>query len=68
MPEQIENRMVVDSEWDDKSNYIPSLRCDCGSDIPFGEKYWSINGRIYCSECVNEAIEDFLFEHRKVVM
>ena len=29
--------------------------------------YYFVEGKIYCSECVSEAIEDFLFEHRKVV-
>lgn len=68
MPEQIENRMLIDSEWENNISSIPSVRCDCGRDIPIGEEHWYINGKIYCKECVSEAIEDFLFEHRKVVM
>lgn len=68
MPEQIENRMLVDSEWENNISPIPSVRCDCGRDIPIGEEYWHINWNIYCKECVSEAIEVFLFENRKVVM
>lgn len=68
MPEQIENRMVVDSEWENNISPIPSVKCDCGNIVEQGGIYYFVDGRIYCSECVNEAIEDFLFEHRKVVM
>lgn len=68
MPEQIENRMVVDSELDEIIDTTPHVRCDCGRAFPATEQHWFINGSIYCKECVNEAIEDFLFEHRKVVM
>lgn len=64
----IENRMMVDSEWENNISPIPSVKCDCGNIVEPGGIYYFVDGRIYCSECVNEAIEDFLFEHRKVVM
>ena len=54
MPEQIENRMVVDSEWEQherKSKTICS--CDeCGEDIYPGEIYYKIDGDCICEDCI----------------
>lgn len=71
MPEQIENRMVVDSQWEDMEKDIPLWeqvfkKCDCGRDIMMNEEYWNINGTIYCQDCIEEYIEDYLSEFRKV--
>lgn len=71
MPEQIENRMVVDSQWEDIEKEIPFwervyCRCDCGREIYANEEYWNINGVIYCQDCIKEHIEDYLSEFRKV--
>ena len=66
MHTEIENRMVVDSEYGmSKEECI--IRCGCGRELDYGETYWIVDGRVYCNDCVSEAIEDFLFEHRKVV-
>lgn len=67
MPKQIENRMLIGSEWENSISPIPSVRCDCGNEIKAGETYWKIDGSIYCKECIQEHIEDYLFEFRKVV-
>lgn len=71
MPEQIENRMVVDSQWEDMEKEIPLWeqvfkKCDCGRDIMMNEEYWNINGVTYCQDCIKEHIEDYLSEFRKV--
>ena len=68
MPEQIENRTLLDSYLEFNTPSVPPVKCDCGNIVYPGGIYYQIDGKIYCSECVNEAIEDFLFEHRKVVM
>lgn len=71
MPDQIENRMVVDSQWEDMEKEIPLWeqvfkKCDCGRDIMMNEEYWNINGVTYCQDCIKEHIEDYLSEFRKV--
>ena len=71
MQEQIENRMVVDSQWEDMEKEIPFWervfrRCDCGRDIMMNEEYWNINEVTYCQDCIKEHIEDYLSDFRKV--
>lgn len=67
MHAEIENGMVVDSESERNAGPIPAVRCDCGCDISVGETYWKIDGSIYCKECIQEHIEDYLFDFKKVV-
>ena len=76
MPEQIENKMVVNQYWDRRytgksvSSYfsyneaIPKMKrcCDCCSDIPEGEQYYDFDGDIYCQDCIGGFVE----EHKKV--
>lgn len=69
--QQIENRMVVDSQWEDIEREIPLWeqvfkRCDCGNNIMRNEEYWEINGNVWCQKCIKEHIEDYLSEFRKV--
>ena len=69
--EQIENRMVVDSQWEDIEKEIPFwervyCRCDCGRDIMKNEEYWEKDGVTYCQDCIKEHIEDYLSGFRKV--
>ena len=53
MPERIENRMVVDSEWAWQNN-TPSLHCDfCGCGIYSGEYFYDFDGDIVCEECID---------------
>lgn len=58
MPEQIENRMVVDSEW--RPLHKPFCRCDmCEMDIYEGNDYYNFDGDIICDDCH----EDYVKEH-----
>ena len=50
MPEQIENRMVVDSQW--QPMYKPVCRCDeCGGEIYEGNYFYDFDGDIVCEDC-----------------
>lgn len=55
MPEQIENRMVVDSEWQPPTQTVKM--CDsCESAVHEGDVYYDIGGDCICSECIKEYI------------
>lgn len=50
----IENRMVIDSEWE--SLYPQKLVCrccDCETELYEGDKAYQIAGEIYCEECID---------------
>lgn len=50
MPEQIENRMVADSQW--QPMYKPICRCDvCDGDIYEGNDFYDFDGDIVCDDC-----------------
>lgn len=54
---QIENRMVVDSEWPEPK---PILQCNCnGCDICEGEDYYDVNGDIVCEDCLKKYMRSF---------
>lgn len=54
MFEQIENRMVVDSEWPEPK---PVLYCnDCGSGIIADDYYYDIDGDVICDSCIDDYI------------
>ena len=56
MPEQIENRMVAESE----PMYRTVCRCDsCCSDIYEGDYFYDFDGDIICADCM----EDYVNEH-----
>lgn len=56
MPEMIENRMVVDSEW--KRHYKAVARCDqCESEIYQGEYFFDIGGDIVCENCIRDYVK-----------
>ena len=75
MPEQIENRMVVDSQWEDIEKEISferevKFKCDlCGGNIYYADRCYEINGNIVCDreECTNVAKEELLEEHVMIV-
>ena len=57
MPEQIENRMVVDSQW--QPMYKPFCRCDvCGNDIHYGNDYYDFDGDIVCEDCERDYVRE----------
>ena len=58
MPEQIENRIVVGSEW--QPMYKPVCRCgECGCDIYEGNYFYDFDGDIVCEDCERE----YVIEH-----
>lgn len=42
------------------------MRCGCHGDIYEGEKYWIINGDVYCQGCIKEHIDDYLKQFERV--
>ena len=57
MPEQIENRMVVDSEW--KPLYRIVARCmECEGDISAGEDFYQIDGDVVCENCIDGFLKE----------
>lgn len=50
----IDNRIVIDSEWEDiEKKPQPVRSCDeCGEDILPGEVYYNIDGDCICEECL----------------
>lgn len=57
MPEQIENRMVVDSQW--QPLHRPLCRCDeCGGDIYEGDYYFDFDGDAVCENCVSDYVKE----------
>ena len=50
----IDNRMVIDSEWEDiEKNATPVFSCDeCGEGVFPGEVYYKIDGDCICEECL----------------
>ena len=56
MPEMIENRMNVDSEW--KRHYKVVARCDqCESEVYQGEYFFDIGGDIVCENCIRDYVK-----------
>ena len=52
----LENRMVIDSEWEwqeDKRRVVYECS-DCGGDIREDDEYYSVDGKNYCMECMND--------------
>ena len=57
MPEQIENRMVVDEQW--QPMYRPLCRCEeCGGDIYEGDYYFDFDGDVICENCVRDYVKE----------
>ena len=51
----IENRMVVDSEWEWKEKRRVVHECEnCECEICEGDEYFEINGECYCPDCIKE--------------
>lgn len=57
MPEQIENRMTVESQW--KPVHKPFCRCgECGGDIYHGNYFFDFDGDIVCEDCELEYVRE----------
>ena len=57
MPERIENRMVVDSEWEHAGK--PVYQCQiCSSNIYSGDDFYNFNGDIVCDSCGWEYVRE----------
>lgn len=57
MHAEIENRMVVDSQWPEDK---PLLQCVCnGCNIYEGDDYYDVNGYIVCEDCKIKYINRF---------
>ena len=57
MAEQIENRMVVDSEH--RSAFKVVARCmECCGDIYAGEYFYQIDGDVVCENCIDRFLKD----------
>lgn len=73
MPEQIENRMVVDSQWEDMEKEIPferevKCKCDlCGGNIYYGDKYYQFRFNNICNatDCKAELAETLMYPYQK---
>lgn len=56
MPEQIENRMTVESEW--QPIYKPVFRCgECEGDIYEGNYFYDFDGDIVCENCYGSYVK-----------
>lgn len=64
MPEPIENRMLVDSEWEHiKMVPVPQkelICCDCQNPIIEGEDYWDFDGDKVCQDCIRDYVKSFM--------
>ena len=57
MQERIENRMVVDSEWEHAGK--PVNQCQiCSSNIYSGDDFYNFNGDIVCDSCGWEYVRE----------
>lgn len=57
MPERIENRMVVNSQWDPVCK--PVFRCEeCGGAIYAEDDYYDFNGDIICEDCASRYMKE----------
>lgn len=57
MPERIENRMVVDEQW--QPLYKPLCRCDeCDGDIYEGDYYFDFDGDVVCENCESDYVKE----------
>lgn len=57
MPEQIENRMVVNSLW--RPAYKPYCRCgECGGEIYSGSEFYDFDGDIVCEDCQRDYVKE----------
>ena len=51
----IENRMVIDSEWEWKEKHEVVHECsNCECEICEEDEYYEINGECYCPDCIKE--------------
>ena len=63
MPEQIENRMVVDSDYHIRKKVC---LCDqCSDPIYEDDDFYDFDGEIVCQGCIDRYIDDYLREHRR---
>lgn len=63
MAEQIENRMVVDSEWPARERkYVTCTRCGCHiyqeDESDYADDCYEIDGEYYCDDCIADAARD----------
>lgn len=63
MLEQIENRMVVDSEWPTRERkHVICARCGCQiyqeDESDYGDDCYEIDGEYYCDDCIADAARD----------
>lgn len=55
--EAVENRMVVDSQW--QPLYKSLCRCgECDGDIYEGDYYFDFRGDVVCENCVSDYIKE----------
>ena len=56
MMEQIENRIVVDAEWQPMDK--PVKKCDsCEGGLFEGDEYYDIDGFCICPECIGDYLK-----------
>ena len=60
---QIENRMVIETEWPTKERkYVTCARCGCKiyqeDETDYGDDCYEIDGEYYCDDCIAEAARD----------
>lgn len=57
MGNNIENKMVVDSQWEPAGKAV--CQCEyCGSNIYPGDSYYNFNGDVICDGCAWEYVRD----------
>lgn len=53
MYKQVENRMLIDSEWNDQPEKYTT--CDsCGEDINLGDYFYQIGNLNICEDCIDK--------------
>ena len=56
MPEHIENRMVVDAEWNPMDKSVK--KCDsCEGGLFEGDEYFYIDGYCICPNCISDYLK-----------
>lgn len=43
------------------------IECGCGEIVREGEEYYVLDGEIWCPKCIDDYVNDFLDDHKKVV-
>lgn len=57
MPEEIENRMVTESQWEPVIK--PVCQCEmCEGNIYSGNDFYNFNGIVICEDCVRDYVRD----------